>query len=86
MSSERGPFIQSESSEHPIPIELETFENGAVKQVGWDWEDWQEPLLGRGRNIAKVYDLYYEGRAQEFGLADFAGAVTRHAQLDAMLY
>lgn len=86
MSSQRGPFIQSESSEHPIPIELQEFSTGEVRHIPWQWDDWQEPLLGRGKNIAKVYDLYYEGRAKEYGLCDFEDAVVRHAQIDQMLY
>lgn len=86
MTSQRGPFIQSESSEGPIPIELQQFSTGQVEEVRWQWEDWQAPLLGRGRNIAKMYDLLYEERAEEYGLCDFEGAVRRHAQIDAMLY
>lgn len=86
VSSQRGPFIQSESSEYPIPIELEDFKTDEVRQIPWQWEDWQEPLLGRGKNIAKMYDLYYEGRVEEHGLCDFEGAVRRHAQIDGMLY
>lgn len=86
ISSQRGPFIQSEASEYPIPLELEDLRTGEVKQIPWHWDEWQEPLLGRGKNIAKTYDLYYEGRAKEYGLGDFEGAVERHAQIDGMLY
>lgn len=86
MTSQRGPFIQSESSEHPIAVELQDFGTNEVKQIPWTWDDWQESLLGRGRNIAKMYDLYYEERAKQHGLCDFEGAVRRHAQTDGMLY
>ena len=86
MSSQRGPFIQSEASEHPIPIEGESFATGEVSKVEWMWEGWQEDLLGRGRNIANIYDLFYEGRATEYGLCDFEAAATRHAEIDGMLY
>lgn len=86
VTSERGPFIQSEASAFPIPIEVEDFATGEVRKVAWDFESWQVPLLARGRNIAKMYDLYYEGRAEKYGLADFEGAVVRHRQLDEMLY
>lgn len=86
ISSERGPFIQSEAGAYPVPIEVENFETGEVKQIAWEWESWQEPLLARGRNIAKLYDLYYEGRAAAYGVADFDAAVERHRQLDRMLY
>ena len=86
ITSERAPFIGSQSDEYPIPIQLEDFETSEVKEIGWGWEDWQEPLLGRGRSTAKMYDLFAEGRAKEAGLADFDAAVRRHAQIDAMLY
>lgn len=86
MSSQRGPFIQSEASEQPISIEVASFATGEVKQVLCTWEDWQEGLLGRGRNIAKVYDLFFEGQAEEYGLCDFEGAVTRHSEVDGILW
>lgn len=86
VSCQRGPFINSEGSDYPIPIEVEDFSTGEIKQVDWQWDDWQERLLGRGRNIAKLYDLYYEGRPKEYGLCDFEDAVKRHAEIDKMLY
>ena len=86
MSCERGPSIQADGSGFPIPIELESFATGEVKQIPWQWEDWQGPLVARGRNIGKMYDLYFEGRAGQDDLADFEGAVLRHQQLDKMLY
>lgn len=86
MTSQRGPFIQSESSEGPVPIELQDFGTGEVREIPWQWEDWQAPLLGRGKSIARMYDLFHEGRAEEYGLCDFEEAVRRHAQIDAMLY
>ncbi|KAK3686288.1 hypothetical protein LTR37_019971 [Vermiconidia calcicola] len=84
--NESGPFTQSEGSAFPTPIEVEDFTTGEVRQESWDWEDWQVPLSPRGRNIAKLYDLYYEGRTDELGVAGFSGAVVRHTQLDRMLY
>jgi predicted dehydrogenase len=85
MSNERGPFIQSEGGAN-IVIQVEDFATGEVKEVPWEWESWQEPDFGRGKNIAKIYDLYFEGRAEDYGVADFPAAVSRHAQLDGMLY
>ncbi len=86
MSNERGPFVQSEGSAYPIPVQLEDFASGEFKEIPWSWESWQEPLPPRGRNIAKIYDLFAEGRAEELGVVDFEGAVVRHRQLDGMLY
>ena len=86
MTCERGTSIQADGGTFPIPIEVEDFATGEVKPVSWSWDSWQEPLLPRGRSIAKAYDLWYEGKAKEFGLADFSDAVARHAQLDGMMY
>lgn len=86
MSNEQGPFIQSEGSAYPIPIQVEDFESGEVRDVPWLWESWQEALPPRGRNIAKIYDLYAEGGADAVGVADFDAAVVRQKQLDDMLY
>jgi hypothetical protein len=86
LSNPRGPFIQSEGSGFPTPIKVEDFATKEVKEVSWEWPEWQEALVPRGRNIAKIYDLYFEGKAHEAGVADFAGAVVRHAQIDKMLY
>lgn len=86
MSIQHTAFVQTEGNTQAIPIELPDFSTGEVKQLAWEWEDWQEPVAARGRNIAKLYDLYYEGKAEEYGLCDFEGAVRRHAQIDGMLY
>lgn len=86
VSNPRGPYIQSLASAHPTPIQVEDFASGQVRVEPWSWEDWQEPLSAGSRNIAKLYDLYYEGKTQDYGVADFAGAVIRHAQIDSMLY
>ena len=86
ITNERGPFIQSEGSAFPTPIQVEDFATQEVREEAWEWEGWREALLPRGRNIAKMYDLYCEGQAKESALVDFAGAVVRHAELDSMLY
>jgi hypothetical protein len=86
MSSERGPFLQSESGAYPISIELLNFSTGEVTNVDWQWEEWQESLLPRGRSIAKLYDLYAESALEQSGCATFEAAVQRHRQLDEMLY
>ena len=86
VSNERGPFIQSQASAFPTPIKVEDFATGEVKEASWKWDDWQESLPTASRNIGKIYDLYAEGKAHEVGVADFATAVNRHAQIDKMLY
>lgn len=86
MSNEQGPFIQSEGSAYPIPIQIEDFQTGKVEEVPWHWDDWQESLPPRGRNIAKIYDVFYEGQTEAYEVVDFAAAVERQRQLDGMLY
>lgn len=85
VTSERGPFLQSASFQN-VPIQVHDFESGIVSTVDWKWEDWQEPLSGRSRNIAKLYDLFAEGTAEKAGCADFGVALTRHRQIDSVLY
>lgn len=86
VSSERGPFLQSEASAFDIPIQVEDFSTGQVRTVSWEWEDWQQSLLPRSRNIAKLYDLYAEGRLEAESHCTLESAVVRHTQLDAILY
>lgn len=86
ITSERGPFLQSESNSYPVPIELHDFTSGEVKNVEWHWEDWQEVIGARSRNIGKLYDLYAEGKLEEASCATFDSAVLRHKQLDRILY
>ncbi|EME87032.1 uncharacterized protein MYCFIDRAFT_29647 [Pseudocercospora fijiensis CIRAD86] len=86
VTSERGPFLQSESNSYPVPIELHDFASGEVKSVEWLWEDWQEVIAARSRNVGKLYDLYAEGRVEEASCATFDSAVWRHGQLDWILY
>ncbi|CAK1359672.1 unnamed protein product [Cercospora beticola] len=86
ISSERGPFLQASSSESPVPIEVHYHGTDEVKTLEWQWEDWQESLPAVSRSIAKLYDLYSEGRLEEVSNATFASAVNRHKQIDNILY
>ena len=78
--------MQSEASEFDIPVQVENFSTGEVKTIEWHWEDWQESLLPRSRNIAKLYDLHAEGRLEAESHCTLESAVMRHKQLDAILY
>jgi predicted dehydrogenase len=86
MSSPIGPSLHAEAAEHVFPIEIHDFAANEVKPVEWQWEDWRAALPPRSRNIAKLYDLFAEGRFKEFPCVDFEAAVVRHKQLDKMLY
>lgn len=86
VSSPRGPGLGSSSSEFPVPIEVEDYATGEVKEIPWEWEDWQVPLGYQAKNTAKLYDLYYEGRGEAFGVCDFESASKRHRQIDGLLW
>ncbi|KAF2211079.1 hypothetical protein CERZMDRAFT_112883 [Cercospora zeae-maydis SCOH1-5] len=86
ISSERGPFIQAISGDYPIPIEVHFHDSDEVKTIEWQWEEWQESLPVVSRSIAKLYDLFSEGRLEEVSNATFVSAVSRHKQIDDILY
>lgn len=75
---------KAETSE--VTIEVHDFATDEVKEVGWEYEEWQRSLFPRGMVLGKLYDLYYEGKLEEYGAADFDSAVLRHAQVDEMLW
>lgn len=82
----RGPLLNVQGTDNPIVIEIENFETGEVTNIEWEWEEWQTSLPGESRNVAKLYDLYYEGHAKESGACDFASAVQRHVETDRILW
>lgn len=86
ITNQGGPHLQSASVTSDVPIEVELFDSGKIEHHGWSWEDWQESLPHRGRNLAKLYDLYAEDKLDAAGAADFGDAVVRHKELDAILY
>lgn len=69
-----------------MPIEVHDFSSDEVTTFVGEWEDWQGVLPVRGKSIAKLYDLYADGSLADYACADFAAAVDRHYQLDAILY
>lgn len=62
---QRLTCLQSEASAPPVPIRIHYHVTDEVREVDWDWEEWQKELPGRGRNVAKVYDLFSERRLEE---------------------
>lgn len=85
ISSERSVFLNSEASASPISLRVHTFATGEVQTEELKWEDWQEELPARGRNIAMLYDLYADGKLPEAAQVDFELAVRRHKELDSWL-
>jgi hypothetical protein len=67
-------------------LEVHDFTTGKVEDVPLQYDDYIAPLGERGRNIGKLYDLYAEGKLDEYNVASFAKAVVRHKQIDAILY
>ena len=86
VSCPRGPLLNVQGTDNPIVIEIEDFETGEVGKVEWEWEEWQTSLPGESRNVAKLYDLFYEGRGGESGACDFVSAVQRHVEIDKILW
>jgi predicted dehydrogenase len=55
-----GPYLMSDSYDGPINIRLFDYATGEVKDLGWDWQDWQKELPIRTRIVAEVYERYVE--------------------------
>lgn len=55
-----GPYLMSDSYDGPIKIELHDHATDTVKDLGWDWKDWQKELPIRSRIVAELYERYAE--------------------------
>ncbi|KAF1993786.1 NAD(P)-binding protein [Amniculicola lignicola CBS 123094] len=53
-----GPYLMSDSYNGPIEILLHDFVTDEVKEMGWDWEEWQKELPERSRIVAQLYERY----------------------------
>ncbi|KAF2267507.1 oxidoreductase family protein [Lojkania enalia] len=53
-----GPYLMSDSYDGPISIQLHDHATDEVREMGWDWKDWQKELPIRARIIAEVYERY----------------------------
>jgi predicted dehydrogenase len=58
VTSPSGPFLHSDSYNKPIQIQIHDHETDEVDEVAWDWEEWQEELPIRARNIGGLYERY----------------------------
>jgi hypothetical protein len=67
-------------------IEAHDFDTDKVEEISWQYDDYIEPLGERGRNIGKLYELYAEGKLEDYNVASFDKAVVRHKEIDAILY
>ncbi|GAB1740607.1 hypothetical protein NU219Hw_g5701t1 [Hortaea werneckii] len=85
LSAESGSLIQPHTS-GPMSLQLYMFDSGEVQDVSWGWEDWQAALPHRARNIGKLYEVFAENEMAEYGVADFDAAVTRHQEMDALMW
>ncbi|KAK3315930.1 hypothetical protein B0H66DRAFT_273721 [Apodospora peruviana] len=68
-------------SEMPV-IEVHDFETGKVDKVDWEhgWQDWQEGLDMRSRNVGALYEAFAEGGKYP----TFEDALKRHEQLEGL--
>ncbi|KAK0670201.1 hypothetical protein QBC41DRAFT_318345 [Cercophora samala] len=80
-------FIHIGNVADPQKFEVHDFETDTVDEVEWDFEDWQKELNFQARNIAAIYEDYYEvkknGKQRTF--LSFDDALKRHEQLENIL-
>lgn len=89
LTSPSGSSIHANSYSEPVVIEVHDFASDEVRTVDWAWPEWQEeddlPIVSR--SVALLYEALHEdlrkGAPREY--PDFADAVKRHEQLNAML-
>jgi predicted dehydrogenase len=55
-----GPYLMSDSYNGPITIQVHDHESDEVKELGWDWQEWQKDLPIRARIVAELYERYAE--------------------------
>jgi predicted dehydrogenase len=59
VTSPSGPYIFSGDSYGERPqIQIHDFATDEVKELEWDWAEWQKDLPIRSRGIAQVYERY----------------------------
>ncbi|KAF3801556.1 Dehydrogenase aclE [Colletotrichum gloeosporioides] len=58
VESPAGPYLHSDSYDKPIRIRVHDHGRDVVEAVEWEWEDWQEELPVRARNVGEVYERY----------------------------
>lgn len=88
--SPSGTSIHANSYFEPVTIDVHEFATDKVRSEQWEWPEWQEetdlPIVGR--NVARLYEAFYDGfhsRGQSASFPDFGDAVKRHEQLDSIL-
>ena len=86
LSAPKTSFVNFVDDNAAAPIAVHDFATGEVKAVEWKWDEFLAHLSIRGRNIGKLYDLYYDGKLKDAGAADFASAVVRHREIDGILW
>ncbi|KAI4948593.1 hypothetical protein J4E91_006019 [Alternaria rosae] len=56
-----GPYLMSgDSYDGPITVEHYDYATDEVRELGWDWPEWQKELGLRARSVAEVYERYAE--------------------------
>ena len=56
-----GPYLMSgDSYGGPISIQHHNYATDEVRDLGWDWPEWQKELGLRARSVAEVYERYAE--------------------------
>ncbi|KAK0701177.1 hypothetical protein B0T21DRAFT_342917 [Apiosordaria backusii] len=85
--AQSSTFIHIWDVADPQKFEVHDFETNTLKEVEWDFEDWQKELNIQARNIGAIYEDYYEvkknGKERKF--LSFDDALKRHEQLEEIL-
>jgi predicted dehydrogenase len=56
-----GPYLMSgDSFDGPIAIDHHDYGTDEVRDLGWNWPEWQKELGLRARSVAEVYERYAE--------------------------
>lgn len=79
-----GPTLQSSAYTKPVTIEVHDFASDSVESVPWEWDAWQEELPIPGRNIARLYENFAEGK-DNATTPSAEDALKRHVQLGEIL-
>lgn len=89
LTAPSGTSLHANSYSEPVVIEIHDFATDEVRNVPWEWPEWQEEdgLPTVSRSVALLYEAFYEdaqkGAPRKY--PDFSAAVKRHEQLHSIL-
>ncbi|KAG6360375.1 hypothetical protein INS49_011433 [Diaporthe citri] len=89
LTAPSGTSLHANSYSDPVTIEVHDFHTDEVRNVSWEWPEWEEelnlPIVGR--SVAKLYEAFHaetvEGGPRTY--PNFLDAIERHEQLAKLL-